>query len=153
MKQNKILITNKKANFDYEISETIEAGLVLNSSEIKSIRENRANLTGSYAYPIKGELWIHNMHIAPYSFASNPTDPMRSRKLLLHRKELKKFISASEQNGSTLVPLKMYIVGHYAKVLIGIGKGRKNYDKRNLIKTRDQEREARSALKRRSETS
>ena len=72
MKQNKILITNKKANFDYEISETIEAGLVLNSSEIKSIRENRANLTGSYAYPIKGELWLHNMHIAPVSYTHLP---------------------------------------------------------------------------------
>ena len=152
MKQNKILITNKKANFDYDISETIEAGLVLNSSEIKSIRENRVNLTGSYAYPMKGELWLHNMHISPYPFASNPGDPMRSRKLLLHKKELKKFIAASEQNGSSIVPLKMYVSGHYAKVLIGIGKGRKNYDKRNLIKTRDQEKEARSALKRESQT-
>ncbi|MFL2804305.1 MAG: SsrA-binding protein SmpB [Dehalococcoidia bacterium] len=152
MKQNKILITNKKANFDYDISETIEAGLVLNSSEIKSIRENRVNLTGSYAYPMKGELWLHNMHIAPYPFASNPGDPMRSRKLLLHKKELKKYIAASEQNGSSIVPLKMYVSGHYAKVLIGIGKGRKNYDKRNLIKTRDQEKEARSALKRESQT-
>tara|TARA_B100001142_G_C14270887_1_gene630838 strand:+ start:533 stop:994 length:462 start_codon:yes stop_codon:yes gene_type:complete len=152
MKQNKILITNKKANFDYDITETIEAGLVLNSSEIKSIRENRVNLTGSYAYPMKGELWLHNMHISPYPFASNPGDPMRSRKLLLHKKELKKFIAASEQNGSSIVPLKMYVSGHYAKVLIGIGKGRKNYDKRNLIKTRDQEKEARSALKRESQT-
>jgi SsrA-binding protein len=150
MKNQNINITNKKARFDYAILQTIEAGLVLNSSEIKSIRENRANLTGAYAYPSKGELWLHNAHIAVYPYSNEPDiDPLRSRKLLLKKKQLKEYINAAEKQGLSIIPLKIYVAKHYAKILIGIGKGRRNYDKRKLLKERDALAESRQAIKRR----
>ena len=119
-----LIASNRRANYDYEILETVEAGLVLQSSEIKSIRDNRVNLAGSYAFPSNGEMWLHNAHIAQYPYSRGENHhPLRSRKLLLKKQELRKYTSAAQQKGFSIVPLKLYISGHYAKITIGIGRG------------------------------
>jgi|TARA_B110000263_G_C15232729_1_gene475437 SsrA-binding protein len=149
MSLNKIISVNRKAFYDYEILERFEAGLVLLSSEIKSIRGNRVNLSGAFAHPRIDGLWLHNCHIAPYADASrNNHEPMRPRKLLLHKKELKDLSKAALQKGHSVVPLKMYIVGHYAKIELGIGRGKKRYDKRKSIKDKERLRDSRAAQKR-----
>ena len=129
-----LIASNRRANYDYEILETVEAGLVLQSSEIKSIRDNRVNLAGSYAFPSNGEMWLHNAHIAQYPYSRGENHhPLRSRKLLLKKQELRKYTSAAQQKGFSIVPLKLYISGHYAKITIGIGRGKRRYDKRKAI--------------------
>ena len=146
---NRVIAVNRRATYDYEILERFEAGLVLWSSEIKSIRANRVNLAGAFAHPNKDGLWLHNCHIAPYSEAArNNHEPTRPRKLLLHKKELKDLGKVALQKGHTVVPLKMYISGHYAKVELGIGRGKKHYDKRRSIKEKERLRDARNAEKR-----
>ena len=147
-----LIASNRRANYDYEILETVEAGLVLQSSEIKSIRDNRVNLAGSYAFPSNGEMWLHNAHIAqyPYSIGENH-HPLRSRKLLLKKQELRKYTSAAQQKGFSIVPLKLYISGHYAKITIGIGRGKRRYDKRKAIMEKERSREAKEAIKRNSQ--
>tara|TARA_A100001037_G_scaffold251013_1_gene234314 strand:- start:430 stop:882 length:453 start_codon:yes stop_codon:yes gene_type:complete len=146
---NKVIAVNRRATYDYEILKRFEAGLVLWSSEIKSIRANRVNLAGAFAHPNKDGLWLHNCHIAPYSEASrNNHEPTRPRKLLLHKKELRDLSKVALQKGHTVVPLKMYISGHYAKVELGIGRGKKHYDKRRSIKEKERLRDARNAEKR-----
>jgi SsrA-binding protein len=145
----KVLVQNKKANFDYFIEETYEAGIVLTGTEIKSLRQGRANMTDSFATIRNGEAFLHNMHISPFEQGNrfNPTDPTRTRKLLLKKVEIRKLIGASKQEGYTLVPLKVYIRNGYAKVLIGLGRGKKNYDKREVMAKRDADRQIQRALR------
>ena len=147
-----LIASNRRANYDYEILETVEAGLVLQSSEIKSIRDNRVNLAGSYAFPSNGEMWLHNAHIAQYPYSRGENHhPLRSRKLLLKKQELRKYTSAAQQKGFSIVPLKLYISGHYAKITIGIGRGKRRYEKRKAIMEKDRSREAKEAIKRNSQ--
>lgn len=144
-----LIASNRRANYDYEILETVEAGLVLQSSEIKSIRDNRVNLAGSYAFPSNGEMWLHNAHIAQYPYSRGENHhPLRSRKLLLKKQQLRKYTSAAQQKGYSIVPLKLYISGHYAKLTIGIGRGKRRYDKRKAIMEKERSREAQEAIKR-----
>ena len=147
-----LIASNRRANYDYEILETVEAGLVLQSSEIKSIRDNRVNLAGSYAFPSNGEMWLHNAHIAQYPYSRGENHhPLRSRKLLLKKQELRKYTSAAQQKGFSIVSLKLYISGHYAKITIGIGRGKRRYDKRKAIMEKERSREAKEAIKRNSQ--
>ena len=147
-----LIASNRRANYDYEILETVEAGLVLQSSEIKSIRDNRVNLAGSYAFPSNGEMWLNNAHIAQYPYSRGENHhPLRSRKLLLKKPELRKYTSAAQQKGFSIVPLKLYISGHYAKITIGIGRGKRRYDKRKAIMEKERSREAKEAIKRNSQ--
>jgi SsrA-binding protein len=146
---DKVLAQNKKASFDYFIEETYEAGIVLTGTEIKSLRQGRANMTDSFATIRNGEAFLHNMHISPFEQGNrhNPTDPTRTRKLLLKKVEIRKLIGASKQEGYTLVPLKVYIRNGYAKVLIGLGRGKKQYDKRDVMAKRDADRQIQRALR------
>ena len=141
--------TNRRARFDYEVLDTIEAGLVLTGTEIKAIREGRANLAHAYARPENGELWLLGAHIAEYSHnTTGDLDPIRPRKLLLHREQIRKLTKQVAERGLTIVPLRLYLKRHLAKVELGIAKGRKRHDKRRLIVDRDRQREARDATRR-----
>ena len=133
---------NRKARFDYEILDTVEAGLVLVGSEIKAIREGRANISEAFARPEGGELWLMNAHIAHYAQGGiNNHEPNRPRKLLLHRNQLAQLVGSANQKGLTIVILRIYIKGHVAKVELGLARGRRQYDKRKVIARRDSERE------------
>jgi SsrA-binding protein len=146
-KGNQIIVTNRRARYNYEISDTVEAGLVLTGTEIKAIREGRVNLSDSYAKPENGELWLVNAHIAQYSAGSlNNHEPTRPRKLLLHRKQLIEFTKQVSERGLTLVPLRLYIRRHVAKVELGVGRGRRNYDKRRVLVDKYREKEAKEAI-------
>lgn len=141
-------IQNRKAKFDYEIVETIEAGIVLTGTEIKSLRVGKAHLKDSYAIVRNGEIFLINMHISEYDHGNIFNhDETRSRKLLLHKKEILKLNDKIRLDGFTLVPLKVYIKGNYAKVLLGVGKGKKLYDKRESMKERDMKREMNRVIK------
>ena len=141
-------INNKKAYFDYEIEETYEAGIVLKGTEIKSIREGKANLKDSYAIIKNGEAFLLNMHISKYEKADQYNhDETRTRKLLLNKKEIYKMRDAIEREGYTLVPIKLYFKGNKAKILVGVGRGKKVYDKRESIKKKDMDREIRKQVK------
>ncbi len=143
-----IEINNRKARYDYEISTTYEAGIVLTGTEIKSIRNGNVNLKDSYAILKNGEVFILGMHISPYKEGNIFNhDELRTRKLLLHKKEIWKIRDALEIDGYTLIPIKLYFVKNHAKVLLGIAKGKKLYDKRESIKKRDMEREIRKQQK------
>ena len=145
-----VITVNRKAYHDYHIQESFEAGIVLKGSEIKSIRAGKVNLSDAYARPENGELWLYNSHIASYDSASyNTHEPIRPRKLLLHRKEIDILASKVVQKGLTLVPLKLYIKHGVAKVELGVAKGKKVYDKREAIARRDAEREMDRAMKQR----
>ncbi len=147
-KNHGMIAVNRKAYHDYHIQETLEAGIVLKGSEIKSIRANKVNLGDAYAKPENGELWLYNSHIASYNAASyNSHEPTRPRKLLLHRKEIDNLAGKVTQRGLTLVPLKLYIKHGVAKVELGVAKGKKIYDKREAIARRDVGREMDRALK------
>lgn len=127
----KLVAQNKKARHDYAIEETFEAGIVLQGTEIKSVRNARVNLKDSYARIDKGEIFLHNMHISPYEQGNRYNhDPLRTRKLLLHKKQISRLIGETKESGYSIVPLKMYIKDGYAKVLIGVARGKKKYDKR-----------------------
>ncbi|RLD16332.1 SsrA-binding protein [candidate division KSB1 bacterium] len=138
----KVVSNNKKARHEYNIIDTVEAGIVLQGSEVKSVREGRVNLQDAYARFRKGELWIIGMHISPYRQAAfESPDPRRDRKLLLHKRELKRLQRYVEEKGITLVPLKVYFKRHLVKIELGVAKGKKQYDKRASIAERDQKRE------------
>ena len=142
------LAQNKKARHDYQILETLEAGLVLTGTEIKSVRERRINLKDGFAQIHNGEAWLMNLHISEYTQGNRFNhDPLRARKLLLHKKEIQKLTGQTSEKGITIVPLKVYLKHGFAKVLLGIAKGKHDYDKRETIKKRDQEREIRRTLK------
>lgn len=141
-------INNRKAKYDFEIDDTIECGIVLKGTEIKSLRDGKANLKDSYAVIRNNEVFLLNTHISHYEQASVFNhDETRSRKLLLHKKEILKLNDKIKLQGLTLVPLKMYFKKNKVKVLLGIAKGKKNYDKRETIKKRDTERLIRKELK------
>ena len=146
----KTVCQNKKARHEYFISEAFEAGMVLLGPEVKSLREGRANLVDSYAKIRNGEVYIHNMHISPYPFAHHaPMDPMRIRKLLLNKREIKRLIGKTEEKGFTLVPTKVYFAKGRAKVEIALAKGKRKYDKRRALKEKDLKREMDEERKRR----
>lgn len=145
----KLVTTNRKARHDYTILETYEAGLVLTGTEVKSLRNGRANLTDGYATIKNGEVWLVGMHISPYEQGSYANvDPLRSRKLLLHKKEIRKLTSRLTQKGLTLVPLKVYFKHNIAKVLMGLAQGKRAFDKRHDIAKRDAERAIRQRYSR-----
>lgn len=139
---------NKKARHDYNILSTYEAGIALTGTEIKSVRASRVNLRDGFVQFRRGELWLANVHISTYDQGNQFNhDPLRDRKLLLHKKEIKKISGELSKKGITVVPLKMYLKHGFAKVLIGVAEGKKQYDKRETIKRRDQDREMRRNLK------
>lgn len=141
------ITVNRRARFDYEILETVEAGLALTGTEIKSIRGRRVSLSDSYARQRDGEMWLHNLHIDEYSPAArNNHDPKRPRKLLLHKRQIEDLARASDQRGLTLVPLRLYIRNHRAKIELGVARGKKRHDKRRALIEREREREARAAI-------
>ena len=151
MKSGKTLAVNRRARFDYEILETIEAGLSLIGSEMKSIREGGANLSGAYSRSENGEMWLMNAHIARYSASGfNDYEPDRPRKLLLRKTQIGRLSKEVSEKGLTIVALRLYLKGHLAKVEIGLAKGRKRHDKRRAIIERDRTREAREAIRRRT---
>ena len=147
----KIISTNRRARFDFEIIETIEAGMVLVGSEVKSLRNGRADLKDSYAAVEKGELWLHGLRISPYEFAPDGGhDPERPRKLLLHRLEIDGIGAKLAERGLTLIPVKLYFKDGKAKVELGLGKGKSKYDKRETLKRRQADREMQRAVRHRS---
>lgn len=142
-------ILNRRARYNYQIFESIEAGIVLTGTEIKSIRQGKANIKDSYATIKKGEALLINMHISPYENGNIFNhEETRTRKLLLHKKEIKKIENKITLEGYTLVPLKIYFKQGIAKIELGIAKGKKNYDKREVVKQRDIERDIKARLKR-----
>ncbi len=137
----KIVAENRKARHDYFIEETFEAGLVLQGTEVKSLRLGRANLKDSYGRVSNGEVYVHQMHIGPYPFAYYDNhDPLRPRKLLLHKREIKRLFGKINEKGQTLVPLRVYFKKGRAKILLALAKGKRKYDKREAIKRRDEQR-------------
>jgi SsrA-binding protein len=139
---------NRKAFHDYHILDTWEAGLVLLGTEVKSIREGRVNLRDSFARVEKGEVWLYNVNISPYSHRGYADhEPLRQRKLLLNRDEIRKLVGKTTEKGMTLVPLRMYFKNGRVKVAVGLAKGKKDYDKRETIKRREVDRETRAAVK------
>jgi len=145
----KVITDNRKARFLYEILETYEAGIELQGTEVKSLREGRVNLQDAYALIRNGEAWLLNAHISPYQASSAyfNHEPKRTRKLLLNRKEISKLIGNLEQKGLTLIPLKMYFKGNWVKVSLGLGRGKKLYDKRETVKRRQDQREIQRVMK------
>ena len=149
IKKSGTVVTNRRARRNYDVLDTIEAGLVLTGTEIKAIREGRVNLSDAYGKPEDGELWLVNMHIAQYSAGSdNNHDPTRPRKLLLHKDEIIRLSRQVSERGLTLVPMRLYFRRHRAKLELGVARGRKLYDKRRAIVEREREREAQRALRR-----
>ena len=142
---------NRKAFHDYHLIETFEAGLVLLGTEVKAIREGRVNLRDSYARVEDGEVFLYNVNISPYSHRGYADhEPLRRRKLLLHRSEIKKLIGKTVEKGMTLVPVRLYFKNGRVKVAVSLAKGKKDYDKRETIKRREADRETRAAIKSRS---
>lgn len=149
MKQRKLVANNKKARHDYFIEEVYEAGIVLTGTEIKSVRQGKVSIKESYAKVENGELIIYGMNISPYEQGNRfNVDPLRERKLLLHKQEIRKLIGYTTQKGLTIVPLQMYINEKgLAKIEIGVARGKKNYDKRDDIAKRDADRRMQQAMK------
>lgn len=146
--EGKVLAQNKKATHDYFIEETYEAGIVLQGTEIKSIRAGRVNLRDSFARVEKGEVFVYGMHISPYEQGNRYNhDPLRPRKILLHKKEIDRLAGVTKEKGYALIPLKIYIKNGYAKVLLGVARGKKNYDKRESLKRKEAAREIERAFK------
>jgi SsrA-binding protein len=140
----KVIATNRKASFDYEISTTYEAGLELTGTEVKSLRQGKASLSGGFVEIRNGEAWLLQIQINEYEFGNRQNhDPYRHRKLLLARTEIDKIEKSIERNGFTVVPIKLYFQGAWAKVEIAIAKGKKNYDKRQSEKEKSERRELR----------
>lgn len=139
---DRLVAQNRRASHDYLILDTYEAGLALSGTEVKSLRAGKASLAEAYATVVNGEAWILQMHVPPYEQGNRwNLDPLRKRKLLLHRLEIAKLEDAVARKGQTLVPLKLYFARGHAKLLIGVGKGKKTYDKRHAIAERDAKRE------------
>ena len=146
LRADRLVAENRKARFNYTIEDTFEAGMALLGTEVKSMREGRVNLKDAYAKIDRGEVWIHQMHVSPYPFAHYGNhDPLRPRKLLMHRYEIKKLYGKINELGYTLVPLKIYFKNGRVKVLLGLAKGKRKYDKRESIKRRDEQRELQRA--------
>ncbi len=145
----KTVCRNKKAGYNYHLSDFMEAGIVLLGAEVKSLREGRASLVDSYARVKQGEVFLHNLHISPYPFAHGvELDPMRTRKLLLNKREIKRLIGKTVEKGYSLIPTKIYFKGGRAKVEIALAKGKKKYDKRRVLKEKELKREIDQVRKR-----
>ena len=146
---DRTVATNRRARREYEFLETFEAGIVLQGSEVKSLREGKAQLSEAYARVDDGELWLFQLHIPPWSFATGvgAHDPDRKRKLLVHRSQIDELMGKTQQQSLTLIPAKLYFRDGRAKVELALAKGRRLYDKRNVIMARDAEREAARASK------
>ncbi len=144
----RVVATNRKAYHDYQIEDTYEAGIVLLGTEIKSLREGRANLRDGFAVVRNGEVWLLNVHIAPYAGGNRQNhDPLRERKLLLHRREINRLAGKVREKGWTLVPLRIYLKDNRAKVELGLVHGKREYDKRETIARREADRDIQRALK------
>lgn len=141
---------NRKARHDYDILETVEAGIVLTGSEIKSVRAGRLNLRGSFARVFNDEVFLYDVHISPYDQAYHHHEPLRPRKLLLNRREINHLTGLVQQKGLTLIPLRIYFKGRRAKVELAVARGKKVYDKRQDLAKRDAERDIDRALKARN---
>lgn len=143
-KHKTVSITNRKAWHEYHIGETFEAGIALTGTEVKSVRDGKVSLSEAYCRVVDGEIWIHGMHIAPFEQGNRfNVDPTRDRKLLLHKAEINRISRQLAEKGLTLVPLKLYFSRGYAKLQIGLARGKKLHDKREAIAARDAERERR----------
>lgn len=146
--EGNLIAQNRKARHDYSVFETFEAGIVLKGTEIKSIRQRRVNLKDGFARVRDGEAYLMNVHISPYDQGNIFNhDPLRTRKLLLHKKQIIKIATEMKNPGVTLIPLKIYIKDGFAKVLLGLAKGKKQYDKREDLKRKDMNREINRALR------
>lgn len=144
----KTVTENRKARHDYHIEDTYEAGMVLLGTEVKSLRNGRANLKDAYARITNGEVFLHQMHIGPYAFAYYGNhESLRKRKLLLHKTEIKKLYAKVNEKGYSLIPLRVYFKGGKAKVVLALARGKRQYDKRHAIRERDQKRELDRARK------
>jgi SsrA-binding protein len=146
--ESKVVAQNKKASHDYFIEETYETGIVLKGTEIKSIRAGRVQLKDAFARIQNGELFLHNMHVSPYEQGNiHNHEPLRTRKLLMKKKEISRLLGVTKEQGYSLVPLKLYIKNGFAKILLGLAKGKKNYDKRESLKQKDAKREIERAFR------
>lgn len=149
MESKKIIAENRKARFNYFIEDSIECGIALEGSEVKSVRLGQVSFPDAFAAIENGEVWVRSMHIAPYSFSGAYTpEPLRPRKLLLHKDQIKRLIRKTNEKGYTLIPLDLYFKNGRVKVNLGICKGKKQFDKRDAIRERDLDREASRAFKR-----
>ena len=149
-KQSGVIAQNKKAYHDFEVLESLEVGLVLKGYEVKSIRQGKVALKDGYARIDRNELWLMGCHISPYlqTHSVDKIDPTRTRKLLIHKKQLKKWIGKINEKGLTLIPLKLYFKGHHVKCLIGLARSKKLYDKRRKLKERSVQRDIQVHMKR-----
>lgn len=146
----KVVASNRKARHDYEIIETHECGMVLTGDEVKSLRGGRASLTEAYARVRDGEMWLEGMHVPPYEQGDVKRHlPMRPRKLLLHRREIDRLFAKVKEQGLAMVPMRVYFTHGIAKLELGLGKGKREYEKRQSIATRDAERDMEQAARRR----
>ncbi len=147
---SRTIARNPRARHDYEILETFEAGLVLQGTEVKTLREGRGSLIGAFGRVRRGEVWLEGINIPPYEAGNRYNhDPLRTRKLLLHRREIRRLIGSVEQKGCTLVPLELVFRGPHAKVVIALARGKKEHDKREDLRRREAEREMARAVRRR----
>jgi SsrA-binding protein len=144
---DQLVINNRRARHDYHLLDTYECGIVLAGAEVKSLRNGRGNLQDAYASIDDGEAWLHGMHVSPYEFSRGDLDPVRKRKLLLHRRELDQLEKATAEKGVTLVPTRIYFKDGRAKVEIAVARGKRSYDKRHTLAERDAKRETERALK------
>lgn len=147
-KEQRVAVSNRKARHDYFILDTVEAGLVLKGTEVKSLRAGNANLLDSHAVIKNGEIWLFGMHISPYDQGSYLNhDPRRTRKLLLSKREIRRLLTRVQEKGLTIIPLSIYFKGPFAKVELAIAQGKKSYDKREAIKQRDAKRDIAQRLR------
>ncbi|PKQ37474.1 MAG: SsrA-binding protein [Actinobacteria bacterium HGW-Actinobacteria-1] len=148
-KEERLIANNKKAFHDYTVVETFEVGIALTGTEVKSLRENKASLRDAFASVKRGEVWLHNVHISPYSHGNRGNvDPNRARKLLLHKNEIRYLIGKTKETGFTLVPLKMYFAtSGLVKLELALARGKKSYDKRDALAEKDAKRDVARALK------
>ena len=145
----KIIAQNKTARLNYFIDDTYEAGIALVGTEVKALREGKANLKDSYALVKGGEVFIHEMHISPYTYGNRQNhDPLRVRKLLLHKGEIKRLYGKSRERGLALIPLKLYFKSGKVKIEIGVGRGKKHYDKRESLRVKEDRREIERGMRR-----
>lgn len=146
----RVVARNKKAHHDYFVEDSFEAGIQLVGTEVKSIRNGKVNIKDSFARVDNGELYLHNMHISPYEKGNiYNRDPLRTRKLLVHKKEIRKLIGYTQQKGLTLVPLKVYIARGLVKIELAVARGKKNYDKRDDLAKKDAQMKIERAIKER----
>jgi len=145
--RDRVAISNRRARHEYFILDTYECGIVLVGSEVKSIRDGRANLSDSYARIEHGEVWLHGMHVSPYPFSRDNPDPDRKRKLLLHRREIDRLVGKLTEAGLTMVPLKVFFQNGKAKIELGVARGKRQWDKRQAMAERDAKRETERAVR------